>query len=52
MADNKEPKPIKDMDDDELMAEVKKAVGIGDIVKIGKSSKSVKAALAKKTGKK
>jgi hypothetical protein len=44
------PKDPKDMDDDELMAEVKKVVGIDKIVKIGKS-KVVKDAL-KKQGKK
>ena len=47
MADQKEPKPIKDMDDDELMGEVKKVVGIDKIAKIGKS-KVVKDALKKK----
>ena len=47
-----DPKSPKDMDDDELMAEVKKVVGAKDIEKIGKTSKAVKEALAKKTGKK
>jgi len=47
-----DPKSPKDMDDDELMAEVKKAVGAGEIAKIGKTSRAVKEALAKKQGKK
>lgn len=51
MADNKEPKSPKDMDDDELMAAVKKTVPENVVAKIGKS-KVVKDALAKKTGKK
>jgi hypothetical protein len=46
-----DPKNLQDMDDDELMAEVKKVVKIEEVAKIGKS-KVVKEALAKKTGKK
>ena len=48
MANNKEPKPFKDMDDDELMAKVKEAVGVEKVAKIGKSA-VVKAALEQKT---
>jgi hypothetical protein len=44
MADPKNP---KDLDDDELMAEVKKVVGIDKIAKIAKS-KVVKEALEKR----
>lgn len=51
MAEQKEPKSPKDMDDDELMAAVKKAVPKNVVVKIGKS-KVVKEALAKKRDKK
>ena len=50
MASN-DPKSPKDMDDDELMAAIKKAVPANVVAKIGKS-KVVKEALAKKTGKK
>jgi len=42
-----DPKSPKDMDDDELMAEVKKVVGIDKIVKVSKS-KVVKEALEKR----
>jgi hypothetical protein len=45
-----DPKSPKDMDDDELMDEVKKVVGAKEIAKIGKS-KVVRDAL-KKQGKK
>ena len=44
-------KNLKDMDDDELMEEIKNVVGIDKIAKIGKS-KVVKKEIAKKTGKK